>query len=195
MHLENILVWDASMCPFIPISNATMDDCVEVAIALRRKLHIQCTCLFVWFASTSDERTLLSTLRKGEYEGLPARFNDSTELHSDATRLPDFGSNQWDETSQKSGGITIGARDILLAYNVNIVDTDPYVAQQIGSIVRSSGRLIKSADGERKFRTERSPPTCTRNGCSSGITQHESSLNESTKFSRYQPSSGIRHDR
>ena len=66
-------------------------------------------------------------------------------MHGDATRLPDFGSNQWDETSQKSGGITIGARDILLAYNVNIVDSDPYVAQQIGSIVRSSGRLIKSS--------------------------------------------------
>ncbi|MBI98934.1 MAG: glutamate formimidoyltransferase [Euryarchaeota archaeon] len=143
------------VCPFIPISNATMDDCVEVAIRVAKQIARSNVPVFLYgFASTSDERTLLSTLRKGEYEGLPARFNNSTEIHGDATRLPDFGSNQWDETSQRSGGITIGARDILLAYNVNIVDSDPYVAQQIGSIVRSSGRLIKSADGERKFRTK-----------------------------------------
>ena len=143
------------VCPFIPITNATMDDCVEVANRVAKKIAQSNVPVFLYgFASTSDERTLLSRLRKGEYEGLPARFNNSTEMHDDATRLPDFGSTQWDETSQKSGGITIGARDILLAYNVNIVDSDPYVAQQIGSIVRSSGRMIKSSDGERKFRTK-----------------------------------------
>ena len=99
-------------------------------------------------------RRLLSTLRKGEYEGLESRFANTSPLHGDETRLPDLGATSWNESSQKSGGITIGARDILLAYNVNIDDADPSVAQQIGSLVRSSGRLIKSEDGERKFRTK-----------------------------------------
>lgn len=142
------------VCPFIPIANASMDDCVEIAHRVARKVAEFNVPVFLYgFAATSDDRRTLSTLRKGEYEGLAARFDNSTSIHGDATRLPDFGSKQWDETSQKSGGITIGARDILLAYNVNIKDSDPYVAQQIGSIVRSSGRLVKSLNGERKFRT------------------------------------------
>lgn len=143
------------VCPFIPIANATMEDCVEMAVRVAKNVALNDVPVFLYgFASSTEERTLLSTLRKGEYEGLAARFDNSTTLHGEATRLPDYGSVQWNETSQKSGGITIGARDILLAYNVNIVDSEPYVAQQIGSIVRSSGRLVKSPDGERKFRTK-----------------------------------------
>ena len=143
------------VCPFIPISNATMEDCAQMAIRVATKIGLYNVPVFLYgFAATSEERRLLSSLRKGEYEGLAARFDNSTILHGDSTRLPDFGSQQWDETSQRSGGITIGARDILLAYNVNIVDADPYVAQQIGSIVRSSGRMVKSPDGERRFRTK-----------------------------------------
>lgn len=143
------------VCPFIPISNATMDDCVEIAKRVGQRIGLSNVPVFLYgFASVSQERRLLSTLRKGEYEGLEARFTDSTTLHNEATRLPDLGSSTWDVKSQKSGGITIGARDILLAYNVNVDDADPSIAQQIGSLVRSSGRLIKSSDGERKFRTK-----------------------------------------
>ena len=143
------------VCPFIPISNATMDQCVEIAKRVGTKIGQSNVPVFLYgFASSSQERRLLSTLRKGEYEGLEARLTASTSLHDDTTRLPDLGSMTWDLKSQKSGGITIGARDILLAYNVNIDDADPKIAQQIGSLVRSSGRLIKSSDGERKFRTK-----------------------------------------
>ena len=143
------------VCPFIPIANTTMGDCAEMAKRVAAKIANFNVPVFLYgFAASTKERTLLSTLRKGEYEGLAARFDDTTTLHDDATRLPDLGSTKWDENSQKSGGITIGARDILLAYNVNIVDANPYVAQQIGSVVRSSGRLIKSPDGLQKFRTK-----------------------------------------
>jgi len=142
------------VCPFIPIRNITMRDCVAMAQRVARQVAEQNVPVFLYgFASTSDMRKSLSALRKGEYEGLEDRFSNSTNIHTDDTRMPDLGSKQWNEESQKSGGITIGARDILLAYNVNIDDPDPYVAQQIGSIVRSSGRLLKSPDGSQKFRT------------------------------------------
>ena len=142
------------VCPFIPISNATMDDCIQIAKRVAKTIADLSVPVFLYgFATEHEERKLLSRLRKGEYEGLKDRFTGNTDIHTDATRLPDLGEKQWTEKAQKSGGITIGARDILLAYNVNIDDSDPKVAQQIGSLVRSSGRLIKSSDGQRKFRT------------------------------------------
>ena len=142
------------VCPFIPISNATMDDCIQIAKRVAKTIADLSVPVFLYgFATEHEERKLLSRLRKGEYEGLKDRFTGNTDIHTDATRLPDLGEKQWTEKAQKSGGITIGARDILLAYNVNIDDSDPKVAQQIGSLVRSSGRLIKSSYGQRKFRT------------------------------------------
>lgn len=142
------------VCPFIPISNATMNDCIQIAKRVAKTIADLSVPVFLYgFATEHEERKLLSRLRKGEYEGLKDRFTGNTDIHTDATRLPDLGEKQWTEKAQKSGGITIGARDILLAYNVNIDDPDPKVAQQIGSLVRSSGRLIKSSNGQRKFRT------------------------------------------
>ena len=143
------------VCPFIPIADVSMEDCVTIANQVANKISKLNVPIFLYgFAAKSDDRRLLSKLRKGEYEGLEDRFNDCTTHHTEGTRLPDIGESQWTESAQKSGCITIGARDILLAYNVNIDDSDPYIAQQIGSLVRSSGRLIKSNDGERKFRTK-----------------------------------------
>lgn len=143
------------VCPFIPIRNVSMDDCVSIAKRVAKIIANRDVPVFLYgFASMSDDRRLLSSLRKGEYEGLEDRFMNKSLIHAGETRLPDMGSSTWNEESQKSGGITIGARDILLAYNVNIDDSNPYVAQQIGSIVRSSGRMIKSDDGERRFRTK-----------------------------------------
>ena len=142
------------VCPFIPISNTTMDICAEIAKRVAKTIAELNVPVFLYgFAAKHEDRKLLSKLRKGEYEGLEDRFNGTTDIHTETTRLPDIGEVTWTNKAQKAGGITIGARDILLAYNVNIDDSDPAVAQQIGSLVRSSGRLIKSSDGGGKFRT------------------------------------------
>ena len=142
------------VCPFIPISKATMEDCVALAQRVAEQISTLNVPVFLYgYASTHADRNKLSSLRKGEYEGLADRFSNTTTIHGETTRLPDLGSTDWNLTSQKSGGVTIGARDILLAYNVNIDDPEPKIAQQIGSLVRSSGRLIKSSNGIDKFRT------------------------------------------
>ena len=63
--------------------------------------------------------------------------------------LPDFGPNEWNESTAKFGAVVIGARQILVAYNVNVDEKDAKSAKIAGSLVRSSGRLLKTPDGRR----------------------------------------------
>lgn len=137
------------VCPFVPLQNITMAECAELA---RRVVHEVAQSydvpLFLYGAAASmKERTMLSDLRRGEYEGLHARLTGEETSHTDATRLPDAGASQWSSLVARSGGITVGARSILVAYNVNLREKGAAVARKVGSIVRSSGRLLKSDAG------------------------------------------------
>ena len=137
------------VCPFVPLHNITMEECASLAANVVDRLSKRGDVpLFLYgFAATQEERTMLSHLRKGEYEGLEARLNDGETIHSDATRYPDAGAMTWSTTVARSGGITVGARSILVAYNVNVEEKGASVSKKIGSIVRSSGRLLKSENG------------------------------------------------
>ena len=133
------------VCPFIPLEGASMDDCsnyaVEVAKRVSREFFVP-TFLY-GYSATHEDRFLLSSLRKEEYEGFKSRLDGGETSHNENTRYPDFGPKEWDEIVAKSGGITIGSRDILIAYNVNVNEVDAKISKIIGSTVRSSGRLIK----------------------------------------------------
>lgn len=139
------------VCPFVPLQGITMQQCAELADELAQKVAENCQVpTFLYgFAATHEDRNLLSSLRKEQYEGLQARMSGGETSHSETTRLPDFGPMQWNDTCAKSGAITIGARTILVAYNVNVDETDAVVAKKIGSLVRSTGRLLKLSDGRR----------------------------------------------
>ena len=137
------------VCPFVPLQNITMEECANLArtvvneVAKRHDVP-----LFLYgAASSSPERTMLSDLRRGEYEGLKARLEGGETTHSDGTRFPDTGAMTWSPLVARSGGITVGARSILVAYNVNVNEKGAVVAKKVGSIVRSSGRLLKSDNG------------------------------------------------
>lgn len=150
-HGEHPRLGVVDVCPFVPLSGYTMEECVRLAEKLAKEISEQFNvCTFLYgYAAANPDRKLLSTLRKGEYEGLKERLSNKDEIHSDATRLPDFGPKTWTEEVKKSGGITIGARDILIAYNVNVEETDAVVAKKIGSLIRGSGRLIKQVNGKK----------------------------------------------
>ncbi len=105
---------------------------------------------FYGHAATSAERHVLSDLRKGEYEELINRLTEVDSMHGDATRYPDLGPRVWNDDIAKFGAVVIGSRPILVAYNVNLDETDAKVAKMCGTIVRTSGRLIKS--GEKRMR-------------------------------------------
>ena len=142
------------VCPFVPITGVSIEQCSEIAQRVSIKVADLSVPVFMYGGAASDPaRKSLSKLRKGEYEGLMDRFSGESTIHDDVTRMPDYGTSEWIESTQKSGAITIGSRDILIAYNVNIDEKDAVISKQIGSIVRSSGRLMKSIDASKRFRT------------------------------------------
>ncbi len=148
------------VCPFIPLREITMEQCANLAISLGQRVsHELGLPVYHYGAAASDEsRLMLSTLRKGEYEGLQARLTEEGEVqstpetpHGDETRWPDQGPRLWNDDIAGFGAVVIGARDILVAYNVNLEEADAKVAKLAGTLVRSSGRLLKREDG-RKMR-------------------------------------------
>jgi glutamate formiminotransferase len=137
------------VCPFVPLRDVSMETCAEMARrVVERVTKVYPVPMYLYgAAATSTGRSMLSALRKGEYEGLQSRFSSGIEGHDSETRWPDAGSTIWDDLLARSGAITVGARPILVAYNVNVKETDGRVSKMIGSIVRSSGRLLKSSNG------------------------------------------------
>lgn len=139
------------VCPFVPLRGVTMEECSDLAKRLASKVARECLVpTFLYgHAALHEDKTLLSSIRKGQYEGLKARLSNGETEHLDSTRLPDYGPSKWNDNVARSGAITIGSREILVAYNVNIDEKDAVVSKKIGSLVRSSGRLIKQKDGRR----------------------------------------------
>ena len=139
------------VCPFVPLQGVTMEECADLAREVVNEVAAtRSVPLFLYgAAAATDARRMLSHLRRGEYEGLEARLSGGDTVHDNETRFPDAGAQEWSEDVARSGGITVGARNILVAYNVNVDEKDARVAKMIGSIVRSSGRLLKSDSGSR----------------------------------------------
>ena len=136
------------VCPFIPLRDSTYAECADLAKALGQRVasELELPVYYYGEAATHPDRTVLSTLRRGEYEGLEARLTGGDNPHTETTMLPDIGPTEWNELVSRFGAVVIGSRPILVAYNVNIDEKDAKVAKICGTIVRSSGRLIKSGD-------------------------------------------------
>ncbi len=124
------------VCPLIPVSNITMEEVVKYAAKLAKRvgdeLNIPIFCYE--HAAQIEERKNLAVCRKGEYEALGERIQ-SKEWK------PDFGSCKWDEETQKSGATAVGARNFLIAYNVNLNTTSTRRANTIAFDIRERGRV------------------------------------------------------
>ncbi|MGB3209468.1 MAG: glutamate formimidoyltransferase [Desulforhopalus sp.] len=119
------------VCPFIPVAGVTMEECVEVSKKFAQKAAEELRLPFYLYeaAAEHDYRRKLPDLRQGEYEGLAARLKDPEWQ-------PDFGPGEFVPT----WGITAtGARNFLVAYNVNILGT-PNQAHRIALNLREAGR-------------------------------------------------------
>lgn len=138
------------VCPFIPLRDISMAECAVLALKLGSRVAEELSVPVYHYGAAASEagREVLSILRKEEYEGLEARLGGSGETqHSELTRWPDQGPRIWDSTISAFGAVVIGARPILVAYNVNLDESDAKVAKIAGGLVRTSGRLIKRDDG------------------------------------------------
>jgi len=126
------------VCPLVPISGVTMEECVEYARQLAKRLgeEVGTTVYCYENAATKPERRNLATVRAGEYEGLEAKL-------ADPNWAPDFGPAKF---NKKSGATAVSARDFLVAYNVNLNTTSSRRANAIAFDVREKGRIKRDGD-------------------------------------------------
>ncbi|HWB62381.1 MAG TPA: glutamate formimidoyltransferase, partial [Chitinophagales bacterium] len=128
------------VCPFIPIANATMDDCIACAKKLGERVgkELSIPVYLYEYAASAPHRKNLAAIRAGEYEGIAQKI-----------KLPDWQPDYGPATfNEKSGNIAIGARDFLVAYNVNLNTTSVRRANSVAFDVREAGRKVKNEKGE-----------------------------------------------
>jgi glutamate formiminotransferase / formiminotetrahydrofolate cyclodeaminase len=119
------------VCPFIPVANVSMDECVEISKTFGRLAAEALGVPFFLYeaAAVEDYRRTLPQVRKGEYEGLAGRLKDPEWT-------PDFGPAEF---IPQWGATATGARSFLIAYNVNILGTSNQ-AHRIALNLREAGR-------------------------------------------------------
>lgn len=124
----------ADVVPFVPIRGVTMQECVELAHRLGKRVGEELGLPVYLYeeAATRPERRNLADVRRGEYEGL------KEEIATNPDRAPDYGPAQ----VGPAGAVIIGARAPLIAYNVYLNTDDVEIAKRIARAVRhSSGGL------------------------------------------------------
>lgn len=124
------------VCPFVPVSGVTMSDCVEIARKLGRRVGEELAIPVYLYeeAAASAERKSLAYLRAGEYEGLPEKLKNKEFK-------PDFGKAAF---NKGAGATAIGAREFLIAYNVNLNTRNVKLAKEIANRMREKGRVVKN---------------------------------------------------
>jgi glutamate formiminotransferase/formiminotetrahydrofolate cyclodeaminase len=127
------------VCPFVPVSGVTMEDCVRLAgeLGARVAAELDIPVYLYEAAARKPERRNLATVRSGEYEGLAEKFKDRRWA-------PDFGQPL---VNPKAGATVIGAREFLIAYNINLNTRDRKLANEIALSLRESGRAKRDKDG------------------------------------------------
>jgi len=128
------------VCPIVPVSGVTMDQCVEVARALGRRMAeaLALPVYFYEFAATRPERRNLADIRAGEYEGLRKKL-------ADPAWAPDAGPAAF---NARLGATVVGAREFLIAYNVNVNTREQKLANEVALNIREAGRLKRDARGQ-----------------------------------------------
>ncbi len=126
------------VCPLVPVSGITMEEAAQYARKLGKRLgdELGMTIYSYEYAATSPQRKNLADVRAGEYEGLSAKL-------AKPEWKPDFGPAKF---NARTGATAVGARDFLVAYNVNLNTTSTRRANAIAFDIREKGRP-KTQDG------------------------------------------------
>ncbi len=131
--------------PFVPIKGTTMEECVDISKAVGKRIGEELNVPVYLYerSATSKSRENLADIRKGEFEGFFEKIK-SPEW------LPDFGPT---EVHPTAGVVAVGAREYLIAFNVNLGTKDIKIAENIAKSVRNSSggyRFIKAIGVELK---------------------------------------------
>jgi glutamate formiminotransferase/formiminotetrahydrofolate cyclodeaminase len=127
------------VCPFVPVSGVTMDDCVELAHRLARRVgeELKVPVYLYEHAATRPDRRSLAHIRKGEYEALAKKLENPDFA-------PDYGPAEF---VPRFGAMVVGARKFLVAYNVNLNVADKRWANRVAFDVREKGRTVTDENG------------------------------------------------
>ena len=145
-HGEHPRMGATDVCPFVPVEGATMEDCARIARSLARRVGDDLGIpVFLYEHAAVDGRRSLAEVRRGEYEGLTDRADP-----------PDFGPREF---NARAGATAIGAREFLVAYNVNLNTRDRRLAHQVAQAVRelgtprrdAAGKIVKDENGKTVF--------------------------------------------
>lgn len=128
------------VCPFVPVAHVTMEECVQVAHRLGERVGKELGIPGYYYESAAKQpkRKNLAHCRSGEYEGL-----DKLEKPETA---PDFGPAHFNDAVKRTGATAIGARDFLVAYNINLNSTSVRRANAIAFDIREAGRIMREGD-------------------------------------------------
>ena len=139
-HGEHPRMGATDVCPLVPVSGITMEETVVYARSLAKRIGEELSIAVYCYenAAFEEKRRNLANCRAGEYEGLRKKL-------SDPGWKPDFGPAVFNE---KSGATAVGARDFLVAFNVNLNTTSTRRANAIAFDVREKGRMVKNSNGE-----------------------------------------------
>jgi len=142
------------VCPFVPVQGISMGECAEIAKEVGEKVGKELGVPVYLYeeAASSEKRRSLAYLRKGEYESLPEKVGKLK---------PDFGPTKFDDKIAKTGATVIGAREFLIAYNINLNTKFKKLANKVAYEIREKGKKKKDKNGkivkDRKGRTVYTP--------------------------------------
>lgn len=126
------------VCPLVPISGISMEQTAAYAVKLAKRVgeNLNIPAYLYEYAQPDKKRSNLSIIRAGEYEG----FFDKIQLPE---WKPDFGPTEF---PAQAGATVIGARDFLIAYNVNLNSKSTRIANRIAFDVREAGRVVREGN-------------------------------------------------
>lgn len=123
------------VCPFVPVCGVTMEECVALSIEVARRVgeELAIPVYLYEHSARSPERRSLAAIRHGEYEALPQKLTRPEWK-------PDFGPARF---NARAGATAIGARDFLIAYNINLNTREVKLATDIAFELREKGRSAR----------------------------------------------------
>ena len=124
------------VCPFVPVAGVTMDDCIAIARQVGERIGTELGIPVYMYdqAALRPERRSLAKVRVGEYEALPEKL-------AKPEWAPDFGPAEF---HAKAGVVTVGAREFLIAYNVNLNTRHKAQADDVAFQLRETGRAKRT---------------------------------------------------
>jgi glutamate formiminotransferase len=127
---EHPRVGATDVIPFIPVSEVTIEECVQLANELGQEIAEKLSIPVYLYeaAAKRPERVKLPDVRKGQYEGLKEDIKKPE-------RIPDYGPAKMHPTA---GATVVGARQFLIAYNINLGTSDVQIAKKIASSIREA---------------------------------------------------------